>query len=746
MEYLNNSTNLDAFKKAVAKAKERILICSAWVRSETLKKVFAGVNPKDLPPVKILMRMGGSGDYLYTDIDHVLEFASEIGAEVRYLPNLHAKINVVDSFFATVGSFNLTGGGYGDADRAGTNDEVGICIEDAQKVEELAGIFEDLWSRAFTVADDVLGLTLSDGTNRSVGYIGTKEIEKGSFVEIEAEDYDGRKRRWLGAVVVPYAHHTAFVSELSGAEGYESEQFKQFIEALTTKETRARALKIVTLNSELPYPHLRSGRIEILKEITGDGGLRFNRIPIPGAVVVKRSPKELLRPLYCPEESMPFATLVSNADVEVGLKYNEILTKHLSVFGTTGSGKSFFTKRFLKGFYHWLVEREKGRIVVIDTHDEYSKNNEDFPEFLKEKAIYINARDIKSIVSKKILEEPDDGGEIDFKGIFGFSFSSEELNILKDAYRESNREKTEDEKIKLFLSVVEEATKEKDVDEKEKKIVEDLVAVTEGLLGADGLDMLMFNSEPLKSIVTLKLNSEGLDRKSKKRTAEIEKEVLDDLNSRGDTYDLLKERAKEEILSEICSAYRNKPKLDFDPKKFERVKKAFEEGRVGFEFRDVVEKIEPPGLYVLSVRDLDSDEDRQYTVGAFLRAVFNRAKVSGGDFKTLLVVEEAHNYAPEKKGAHSKEIIKRIASEGRKFNVGLMVVTQRPAYIAKDVIAQCNSSVIFRLINSGDIDAIKNTVEAASEDMLGDLPLFDTGQCIVTGVSVYQPAMVMVNG
>ncbi len=748
MKFLDNKTNLDALEDAVRKAHDRIWICSAWIRSETLKRVF----PRDWteahegspPEVRLLIRMGSSPDYEITDIGNLLVYARDhLKAQVRYLPNLHAKFNIVDDDFATVGSFNLTGGGYGDEARAGSNEEIGLLIEDSEKVKELADIFQGLWETASEIGQEVLGLTLGGGTNRYVGYAGTREIETDKFVEIEAEDYDGTKRRWLGKVVTPSAHHAAFMEDLSNPEARQDPQFKKYIDALTDQEPAARLVKMVTLTNETPYSHLRSGHIEILKEIRQDRELSFNRVPIPGAALIKEARKDLLEGLFCPSDTAPIGTLSGNPDVKVGLKYPEVLSKHMAVFGTTGSGKSYFVKHFLTGFSQWIKD-EGGRVLVIDTHDEYSPENPDFPNELKKEAKYIKAEEIRKILSKKVLDEPEE--DADFKTLFGISFTTEEAGILLDAYREAKKKDTEKEKIEAFLSFVERFTVAEN--QVERDVVDHLKAIFEEEVNDEVLEDLISN-ELFGDFASSKTKGEGFDLRTndgKDRKKAIQQACMDRLKEKEEAFQSLMDRARENLLSSLLSGYSLKTQPSFDPGKFNKIKKAMEGGRVGFELQDVINLIEEPGLYVLSLRDLDSDDERRATVGDFLSAVFNKAKETKGEFKTLVVVEEAHNYAPEKIKAYSKKVMQRIASEGRKFDVGLVVVTQRPAYIAKDVIAQCNTNVIFRMINVNDISAIANTVEAVSQGLLEQLPVFDTGQCIVTGVSIYQPVTVRVMG
>ena len=72
------------------------------------------------------------------------------------------------------------------------------------------------------------------------------------------------------------------------------------------------------------------------------------------------------------------------------------------------------------------------------------------------------------------------------------------------------------------------------------------------------------------------------------------------------------------------------------------------------------------------------------------------------------------------------------------------MVTQRPAYVAKDVLAQCNTQAIFRLINKQDLEQIQETVEGISKEELIRLPNYQQGQCVLTGVAVEEPVVVQV--
>jgi uncharacterized protein len=77
-----------------------------------------------------------------------------------------------------------------------------------------------------------------------------------------------------------------------------------------------------------------------------------------------------------------------------------------------------------------------------------------------------------------------------------------------------------------------------------------------------------------------------------------------------------------------------------------------------------------------------------------------------------------------------------FASEGRKFGVGLVVSSQHPAQVNKDVLSQCNTHLVFRVANVEDLSALAGSFEAASQPLLAELPGFDTGVCAVGGTAI----------
>lgn len=105
----------------------------------------------------------------------------------------------------------------------------------------------------------------------------------------------------------------------------------------------------------------------------------------------------------------------------------------------------------------------------------------------------------------------------------------------------------------------------------------------------------------------------------------------------------------------------------------------------------------------------------------------------------FLVIEEAHNFAPQQGTATCSRILKNIASEGRKFGLGLCVVTQRAARIDKSVLSQCNTQLILQVTNPLDLKAIAQSIEgltAGMTDMIQSLPV---GTALITGGGYHTP-------
>lgn len=100
----------------------------------------------------------------------------------------------------------------------------------------------------------------------------------------------------------------------------------------------------------------------------------------------------------------------------------------------------------------------------------------------------------------------------------------------------------------------------------------------------------------------------------------------------------------------------------------------------------------------------------------------------------LLVLEEAHRYiATVSTDQINNYYIDKLAREGRKFGVNLMVSTQRPSEVSNTVISQCNSLIVHKITNSRDLDFIRNTIEYDDKSQIDLLSSLKQQQALVLG-------------
>lgn len=115
------------------------------------------------------------------------------------------------------------------------------------------------------------------------------------------------------------------------------------------------------------------------------------------------------------------------------------------------------------------------------------------------------------------------------------------------------------------------------------------------------------------------------------------------------------------------------------------------------------------------------------------------------DIPFMIVCEEAHNYIPKSGGVEykaSKKSIERIAKEGRKYGLSLMIVSQRPSEVSDTIFSQCNNFAVLRLTNVVDQNYIKNLLPNNSNSITDFLPSLSTGECLIVGDSTPMPAIV----
>lgn len=197
-----------------------------------------------------------------------------------------------------------------------------------------------------------------------------------------------------------------------------------------------------------------------------------------------------------------------------------------------------------------------------------------------------------------------------------------------------------------------------------------------------------------------------------------------------------------------------------------RLEAKVEDRRYGFMFRPPEEALGYDWLATQSIKLLASGDDGQCGIKVvdFSEVPSDVLPVVAGVLGRLLyevqfwmrpedrtpfafVCDEAHLYLPvrhdadvvEKQGLYAFE---RIAKEGRKYGVSLLVVSQRPSDVSRTILSQCNNFLVLRLTNDEDQNVVRRLMPDSLAGILDNLPLLDTGEGLMLGDAVLLPARI----
>ena len=114
------------------------------------------------------------------------------------------------------------------------------------------------------------------------------------------------------------------------------------------------------------------------------------------------------------------------------------------------------------------------------------------------------------------------------------------------------------------------------------------------------------------------------------------------------------------------------------------------------------------------------------------------------------ICDEAHLYLPKKDGKNPVELraiesFEKIAKEGRKYGVALVLISQRPSDVSATILSQCNNVIALRLTNGDDRNTVSKLMPESLESLLDVLPIMDIGEALVVGDAVLLPSRIKIN-
>jgi uncharacterized protein len=146
---------------------------------------------------------------------------------------------------------------------------------------------------------------------------------------------------------------------------------------------------------------------------------------------------------------------------------------------------------------------------------------------------------------------------------------------------------------------------------------------------------------------------------------------------------------------------------------------------------------------VADLGSLDSPAERSLAAGAALDQLWSRRAQRE---PMLIVIDEAHNLCPARPGgpldALTTETLVRIAGEGRKFGLYLILVTQRPQKVHENVLSQCDNLVLMRMNSAADLAHLAEFFSFVPPGLIDRVTTLRQGEAVVAGKIASHPALV----
>ena len=415
---------------------------------------------------------------------------------------------------------------------------------------------------------------------------------------------------------------------------------------------------------------------------------------------------------YEDSNSINVGNISVSESLDAKIDIDKLVSRHCAIVGSTGSGKSNAVTVILEA----LAKKEfkSSRILVVDPHGEYNDALELFSKVLE-----TNSEDKK----RKL-----------FIPFWALPYN-ELIKIFSGNISEQNRE----------------YVREKIVIAKRLSAKINKLDVSEESITADS---------PIPfSIKKLWFQLDDFERQTFQKDRVNLTEVTE-----GDPQKLISNQYEQAGLGSSPPFLNNKAKglLSF----LDSVRNKLSDSRYSFLFTPGVYE---PDLNGKTTKDLDDlllnwiGDSKPITIldlsgipseimssisGTVLKIVYDalfwglNTAVGGKNQPLLVVLEEAHNYLKAGENSISSRTVQTIAKEGRKYGVGLLLVTQRPSELDETVLSQCGTMIALRMNNSKDRGHIRSSVQDELQTMVDLLPSLRTGEGLISGEAVKIPSRV----
>lgn len=421
------------------------------------------------------------------------------------------------------------------------------------------------------------------------------------------------------------------------------------------------------------------------------------------------------------QEKFTFSSLSSNPDISVPVNGNRFFNKHIAIVGSTGSGKSHTVAKIIQsateikeGTYDGL---NNSHIIIFDIHSEYRTA---FPN-----ANYLDVADIVLpywLLNSEELQElflDTEANDHNQRNVFKEAIVENKKYHCTGAYRERIGYDTPIYfDINQVLCYIKNRNNEKK--DKANNIPFKTKNGTEYIFAEDTKSNLFFDEVEYSGTSGSGTNNGNFGNFINRLENKLNDRRLSFMFPQNNI-----PNSHEVTLSQFLGYGENNSNvtiIDLSGVPFEVLSITVSLiSRLLFEF----------GYYYTRLRHSNTPTER-----------------INNDTPFLLVYEEAHKYVPNSdlaKYRASKESIERIAKEGRKYGITLLLASQRPSEISETIFSQCNNFITMRLTNPNDQNYVKRLLPDTMGQLIDKMPTLKSGECLLIGGAVVLPSIVKID-
>lgn len=421
------------------------------------------------------------------------------------------------------------------------------------------------------------------------------------------------------------------------------------------------------------------------------------------------------------QEKFTFSRLSSNSDIPVPVNGNKFFNKHIAIVGSTGSGKSHTVAKIIQSATEIKEDTYDGlnnsHIIVFDIHSEYKTA---FPN-----ANYLDVADIVLpywLLNSEELQElflDTEANDHNQRNVFKEAIVENKKYHCTGAYRERIGYDTPIYfDINQVLCYIKNRNNEKK--DKANNIPFKTKDGTEYIFAEDTKSNLFFDEVEYSGTSGSGTNNGNFGNFINRLENKLNDRRLSFMFPQNNITN-----SHEVTLSQFLGYGENNSNvtiIDLSGVPFEVLSITVSLiSRLLFEF----------GYYYTRLRHSNTPTER-----------------INNDTPFLLVYEEAHKYVPNSdlaKYRASKESIERIAKEGRKYGITLLLASQRPSEISETIFSQCNNFITMRLTNPNDQNYVKRLLPDTMGQLIDKMPTLKSGECLLIGDAVVLPSIVKID-